>query len=87
MELQAPTGYVIIDSVDKPNFRLINKPENISFTSYTLFETYKNKIYYNLPESGGIGINLFYVIGVLLLVSSLMLYIYAIRHKYGKKEN
>lgn len=85
-ELQAPKGYIVNEDDGEPNLRLINKPENISLESYTSVATYKNKIYYNLPEAGGTGRKPFYEIGVLLIAFSMIFYIYSNQHKYENEE-
>lgn len=81
-EIEAPKGYIVNEDEGEPNLRLISKPENISLESCTSAATYRNKIYYNLPESGGKGKEPFYEIGALLIAFSMIFYVYSSRHKY-----
>lgn len=74
-ELKAPDGYIINDDESAPNLRLISQPEVISLDSYTSVASYINKTYYTLPKTGGMGTVFLYVIGVLLIAASALIYV------------
>ncbi|MGN0173286.1 MAG: SpaA isopeptide-forming pilin-related protein, partial [Acutalibacteraceae bacterium] len=80
-ELKAPDGYLINEDESNPNLRLISQPAVISLDSYTSVASYTNKTYYNLPKTGGVGTSLFYIIGALLIASSVIFYVYGKRRK------